>query len=104
MKLEFALANNPLWLVRDKKIDEFKPDKMRVGKHSGDPVPFRMQTMALQKGDIVYTFTDGYADQFGGPNGKKFKYKQLQQLLMLNSDKTMTEQKNSLEKTLSEWK
>ena len=104
MLLHFALANNPLWLVRNGKLIEFKPDKMPVGKYIEDAQPFNLQTINLQKGDIIYTFTDGYADQFGGPNGKKFKYKQLEELLLSNYHLPMKEQQFILEKTINAWK
>lgn len=104
MKLHFAAANNPLWLVRDGKLSEYKPDKMPVGKYQDQHASFNMQTIDLQKGDIVYTFTDGYADQFGGPKGKKFKYKQLEDILLANSHLDMEEQKNVLNTKFEAWK
>jgi serine phosphatase RsbU (regulator of sigma subunit) len=104
MKLEVAAANNPLWLVRNGEMIEYKADKMPVGKYQENVTPFSLQTIPLQKGDIVYTFTDGYADQFGGEKGKKFKYKKLQEKLMEIKDKPMTEQKEVLEKAFEEWR
>jgi serine phosphatase RsbU (regulator of sigma subunit) len=103
-RLEFAAANNPLWLVRNKQVTEYKPDKMPVGKYSEDNKPFTLQSIDLQKGDIVYTFTDGFADQFGGPKGKKFKYKQLQDILLESSDLPLDTQKEVLNKKFEEWK
>ena len=58
----------------------------------------------MQKGDILYLFTDGYADQFGGPKGKKFKYKQFQELLLANAPKPMEEQGKLLDETIEAWK
>jgi serine phosphatase RsbU (regulator of sigma subunit) len=104
MKLEFAAANNPLWLVRDKQLTEYKPDKMPVGKYGEEMRPFTLHTIDLKKGDIVYTFTDGYADQFGGEKGKKFKYKQLLEKLLENCEKSMEEQKAILEDSFEKWK
>ena len=103
-KLEFAAANNPLWLVRDGKLTEYKPDKMPVGKYHDEAGNFTLQSIDLKKGDIIYTFTDGYADQFGGPKGKKFKYKQLEDILLSNSDKSLEEQKAILESSFDSWK
>ncbi|HEY0031445.1 MAG TPA: tetratricopeptide repeat protein [Bacteroidia bacterium] len=103
MQLTFALANNPLWLIRDKKIIEYKPDKMPVGMYSENSRSFTLQTLPLQKGDIIYTLTDGYADQFGGENGKKFKYKQLKELLLEHCDQSLEEQRNRLEERLTQW-
>ncbi len=102
--LHFSAANNPLWIIRKNEIIEFKPDKMPVGNYYGELKPFTLNTIELHKGDIVYTFTDGYADQFGGLKGKKFKYKQLKELLLANSSKTMNEQKIVFEKTINDWK
>jgi serine phosphatase RsbU (regulator of sigma subunit) len=104
MTVEFAAANNPLWLVRDGALIEYKPDKMPVGKYHSETKPFSLQKIDLKKGDIVYTFTDGYADQFGGEKGKKFKYKQLQDILLANSSLGMDDQKLFLEKAFDKWK
>ena len=104
MTLTFAAANNPIWLVRNAKLIEYLPDKMPVGKYNETDKEFTQQTIQLQKGDIIYTFTDGYADQFGGPNGKKFKYKQFEELLLSNHHLPMKEQHNILEKTINSWK
>ncbi|HYG50276.1 MAG TPA: PP2C family protein-serine/threonine phosphatase [Flavobacteriales bacterium] len=104
MNLEIALANNPLWLVRDGKVTEYQADKMPVGKYSEEMKSFRTQQIKLQKGDIIYTFTDGYADQFGGPKGKKFKYKQLEELLLKNAHLPMEKQKEILDQSFEAWR
>jgi serine phosphatase RsbU (regulator of sigma subunit) len=103
MWLRFSAANNPLWLCRNNEIKEFSADKMPVGMYHGEQKPFTQQTIGLRKDDIVYTFTDGFADQFGGEKGKKFKYKNLQQLLLNNANKPMAEQKQILENALRDW-
>lgn len=103
MKLDFAAANNPLWLVRDGKVSEYAPDKMPVGKSPKENEPYTLKSIDLIKGDIIYIFTDGYADQFGGEKGKKFKYKQLQELLISNSHLPMQEQKQILADTIEKW-
>jgi serine phosphatase RsbU (regulator of sigma subunit) len=103
-KLDFACSNNPIWLMRDNKLEDFHADKFPVGIHHGAQTPFTHQSIALQKGDMIYMLTDGYADQFGGPKGKKFKYKQLQQLIRENSGRSLEEQKQVLESTLEDWK
>jgi tetratricopeptide (TPR) repeat protein len=103
MELEFAAANNGIWIISDSGVlKEYKADKQPVGYHS-EPVPFTLQKVKLQKGDTIYTFTDGFADQFGGPKGKKFKYKQLQQLLIANSGKPLDYQKDALISALGNW-
>lgn len=103
MKLNFAAANNPLWLVREGKVTEYAPDKMPVGKSPKENEPYTLKSIDLIKGDIIYIFTDGYADQFGGEKGKKFKYKQLQELLISNSHLPMQEQKLILSNTIEKW-
>ena len=103
-KLEFAAANNPLWLVRDGQVTEYKPDKMPVGKYHDELKPFTLQSIDLKKGDTIYTFTDGFADQFGGPKGKNFKYNQLQDMLLSTSHLPLEEQKELLNKKFEDWK
>ncbi|MDP1744985.1 MAG: tetratricopeptide repeat protein, partial [Bacteroidota bacterium] len=81
-QLTYAAANNPFWIVRGKEILEFAADKMPVGKHVKDSIPFTQHTIGLQKEDMIYVITDGMPDQFGGQNGKKFMRKQLKELLI----------------------
>lgn len=110
--LEYAGANNPLWMLRKMagsgdfngyEMHEFKPDKMPIGSHTEDLLPFTSQVIQLQKGDIIYLITDGFADQFGGPKGKKFKYKPLKELLLVNHANSMEEQKRIFELAINEW-
>jgi len=106
-KLIIAAANNPVWIVRSENgtnnIIELKPDKMPIGKHDKEDIPFAQQEFDLQKGDIVYTLTDGFPDQFGGEKGKKFMSKNLRELLAKNSHLPMDEQKSLLEKAFKNW-
>ncbi len=102
--LLFAGANNNLWIVRNDELLETKGDKMPVGAYINDTLPFTLQKIALQKNDCIYLATDGYADQFGGKNGKKFKYQPLKNLLIANSKLNMTEQKSNIQNTLNHWK
>ena len=104
MLLHVAAANNPLWIVRDGEVKEYQPDKMPVGKYGDDMKSFSLQTINLQKGDLVYTFTDGYADQFGGHKGKKFKYKQLETKLLEHHHLPMEAQKKALDEIFDNWK
>ena len=103
MKLHIASAHNPVWIIRGSEIIEIKPDKMPVGKHDRDTISFNQQEIDLQTGDVVYTLTDGFPDQFGGEKGKKFMNKNLRDLLSKNSHLTMQEQKQFLEKTFADW-
>jgi serine phosphatase RsbU (regulator of sigma subunit)/uncharacterized protein HemY len=102
--MTYAAANNPVWIVRDSGLLEFAPDKMPVGKHDKDQVPFTQHTVQLHAGDVVYALTDGLPDQFGGPKGKKFMYKQLKELLVSVSMLPMQEQQQKLSNAFNEWK
>ncbi|MES2140033.1 MAG: SpoIIE family protein phosphatase [Bacteroidota bacterium] len=102
--VEFAGANNPLWLIRNGEIQEIKADKQPIGLHYGESKPFSNHVINLLKNDSLYIFTDGYADQFGGHGGKKFKYKQLQNILLSIQDKPMIEQEKVLIEKMSDWK
>ncbi len=102
--LQFACANNPLWLVRDGKLTEYRPDKMPVGMHHGELKPFTLHTTALQKNDVVYLLTDGFADQFGGAQGKKFRYRRLQEMLLEIASLPMDEQKKKLDRVFEDWR
>ena len=104
LTLEFAGANNPLYLVQDNEMKEIKADKQPVGLMAERNEPFNNHEFKIKKGDKIYVFSDGYADQFGGPKGKKFKYKQLKDLLFGISEKPMTEQREILLTTFNSWK
>lgn len=127
--LTFAAANNPVFIVRqrhyEKRSDiliseiasrslvvrkdafeliEFKPDKMPVGKHDKDFESFNIQTATLQQGDLIYTLTDGFPDQFGGEKGKKYMIKKLKELLLQIAPLTMPEQEQKLAQEFISWK
>jgi serine phosphatase RsbU (regulator of sigma subunit) len=101
-KLDFAGANNPLYLIRGNELSETRGDKMPVAIHER-MTPFSNHSVSLQKGDCLYMFSDGYQDQFGGPSGKKFMAKRFKELLISISSRTMTDQKQLLEKAMNEW-
>jgi serine phosphatase RsbU (regulator of sigma subunit) len=102
-KLNYSAANSSVWIIRENKLIDLPINKMPVGKHDKDKEPFTQNEFALQKGDLVYTLTDGYADQFGGPQGKKFMSKNLRELLISNAHLPMLEQKKNLETTFKNW-
>jgi len=104
-ELKWAGANNPLWLLRDGADDliEIKGDKQPIGKYAEEK-PFTTHVMQLSAGDRLYLFTDGYADQFGGPMGKKFKYKQMKDLIAQISASDMDEQKDKIVSAFSDWR
>lgn len=103
-KLQFSGANNPLYHIRNKVLTEIKPDKMPVGIDAIEENSFTSHTLQLKPGDIVYLFSDGYPDQFGGPENKKFKYGPLRELLIRISDLSMEEQRTELDQVMSRWK
>ena len=102
--VEFAGANNPLWLIRKGECIEYKGDKRPIGYFRGKGMPFTNTTIELINGDALYIFTDGFADQFGGEKGKKLKYKQLKDSLLSIQKMTMPEQEQFLIKTFKSWK
>ncbi|OFX46498.1 MAG: hypothetical protein A2046_15510 [Bacteroidetes bacterium GWA2_30_7] len=102
-KLTYSAANNPIWIIRENSLIELVHDKMPIGKHDKDQISFIQHEFELQKGDVIYTLTDGFQDQFGGPNGKKFLTKNLKQLLIANCQLSMEEQKKIIENALENW-
>jgi serine phosphatase RsbU (regulator of sigma subunit) len=102
-ELQYAGANNSLYLIRDNELIEIKSDKQPIGKYN-KIFPFTNHKLTIKEKDCFYLFTDGYADQFGGEKGKKFKYKQFKELLLKNHKDSMQEQLNSLTNTFNNWK
>jgi tetratricopeptide (TPR) repeat protein len=103
-KLTYTAAQNPIWIIRDGNLTEIKPEKMPIGKHEFDHVPFEGGEFDIQKGDQVYTLTDGFQDQFGGPKGKKFMIKKMREYVLSISHLSMQEQHKKLDETFSNWK
>lgn len=102
--IEFSGANNPLWIIRNNEVIKINGDKFPIGVFVGEELQqFTHHEWEIKKGDCIYLFTDGFADQFGGPKGKKFKYRQLQQILLDNNNKKMSEQKLILETAIENW-
>jgi serine phosphatase RsbU (regulator of sigma subunit) len=102
--IEFAGAYNPLVLIRKGEIIEIEADRMPVGMYDKVDIPFKSQLVELQTGDMLYAFSDGYEDQFGGPSGKKFMKKNLKNLFATISTESAEEQYNIIKKTFTEWK
>lgn len=102
-EIAWAGANNPLWYLAGGVVNEIKANKQPIGI-TDSPAPFTTHHVQLAAGDLIYLFTDGFADQFGGPKGKKFKYKPLQELMLSIASKPMDEQHRILHHTLTEWK
>jgi serine phosphatase RsbU (regulator of sigma subunit) len=102
-EIKWAGANNPLWYVKDGKLNEITAHKQSIGK-TDNPMPFTTHSIKLTKSDCVYLFTDGYADQFGGPRGKKFKYKLMSEYVLSNALQLPSVQKEILENAFDNWK
>lgn len=105
-ELQYAGAYNPVWIVKasDNGLIELKADKMPIGAYEADSEPFKVQNITVDKGDCIYLFSDGYADQFGGEKGKKFKYSQLKELVVSLRDMRMHQQHNTLDETFETWR
>lgn len=116
-ELKFAGANNPLYVIRplDDKVTErdvqneihyvheIKGDKQPIGKYRGNK-PFVTHRIQVNKGDGIYIFTDGFADQFGGERGKKFKYKPFKKLILDNFRHSSEQQKDAITLAFNDWK
>ncbi|MDO8999218.1 MAG: SpoIIE family protein phosphatase [Bacteroidota bacterium] len=103
--VQYAGAQNSLYLIRNKELTEIKADLFPVGISSFDKESiFTNNKLELQKGDSLYIFSDGYADQFGGELSRKFMKKQMKELLLSIQEKSMIEQEEILDKTFNNWK
>jgi serine phosphatase RsbU (regulator of sigma subunit) len=103
-KVEFAGANNPLLLIRDNKVIKYKGDRFPIGVFEGDnPQMFKNSEIDLQEGDCLYLSSDGYADQFGGPDNKKFMQRRFEELLLEIHSQPIEIQKEALQKELHKW-
>ncbi len=104
-EVTFAGANRPLWILRNNERIVIAPDKMPIGGlQIENRQPYASNTIAVQKNDFVYLFTDGYADQFGGEHNKKLMTKNFNEMLISIEDKTMDEQKSFLKSYFDTWK
>lgn len=103
MKLNYAGAYNPLLMMRNKQLSEIAADKMPIAIYERMK-EFTNHEITIEKGDLFYFFSDGYEDQFGGPEGKKFKGKKFRELLVEISSRPMKEQKEIIESTFIKWK
>jgi serine phosphatase RsbU (regulator of sigma subunit) len=104
-RLDWSGANNPLWIVRNgsNEVEILKPDKQPIGKYVSS-ASFNQQTTSLGTGDMIYMFTDGYADQFGGPKNKKYKSLRFKEFISSNASKSMAIQRDELVRNFNEWK
>jgi len=100
--MQYAGANNPLYMFRDNKLTEFKPTRNPIGITPIE-IPFQNHEIEIQEGDTFYLFTDGFVDQFGGDNGKKFRSRRFRHMLLGINKKPMADQKKILEINLKYW-
>lgn len=103
MKLEYAGAYNPLYIVRGGEVLQFKADRQPVGPHENRS-PYTNHIIDLESGDCIYVFSDGLQDQFGGPQDKKFSGKRLRNLLASMAEKSIETQYVEVEKAFNDWK
>ena len=102
--LEYAGAFTPVYIIRNNEILEVKGDRIIVGPDYGiQRGSFQNKSVILEDEDVLYMFSDGYPDQFGGPEGKKFKYRRFRHLLMSIHKLPMEEQHRKLEDKINEW-
>ena len=102
-EITYAASNNHPIVVSNNQLNQLLCDKMPVGKgERGES--FNLYTIEANKGDMLYLYTDGYPDQFGGPKGKKFKYKPLNDLLLSIRNESPSDQKQILNSTFENWK
>jgi serine phosphatase RsbU (regulator of sigma subunit) len=102
-ELEYAGANNSLYCISNGELLEIKADKRPIGRYHS-PVAFTNHKIQLKKGDLIYVFSDGYADQFGGENGKKFKSASFKELLLSIQHENIQRQREILLEQHLKWK
>jgi len=104
-EIEFAGAFRPLYLIRNNKIEEIRGDRFSVGLlDEGESEEITKTKIKLQKNDIFYMFSDGYADQFGGPEGKKYKYRRFRHLLLTIHKLPLEQQLTYFDRSFEDWK
>ena len=102
--MEFAGAYNPLYIVRDNGLTVIHGDKNAISLFASREIPYKNHVFSLEPGDIIYMFSDGMADQFGWKTGKKFKYKQMQELFLELNELPLEAQHMVVKKTFLAWK
>jgi len=103
-KMQYAGANNSLYLIRNKELKEYDADKMPIGAYIMEKESFTNNEIVLQPDDVIFLYSDGYRDQLGGPNTKRLKSNAFRNLLLEVHDKPMKKQKELLEQFFDEWK
>ena len=103
-QLDYAGAFNPMLLVRNGEVNTYKADKMPIGIFIKEDEPFTNNLIQTQSGDMLYLYSDGFQDQFGGADKRKFLPKNLKELLLEISVLPLEDQKNKLDAAFSQWK
>jgi serine phosphatase RsbU (regulator of sigma subunit) len=103
-KIEFAGAHNPLIIIRNNELIEIKGDAQPIGFYTGEKAPFTKHEYLLEKGDMIYVFSDGFQDQFGGPKGKKYMAGKFKKLLLRINEQSSADQYQSLADEFQSWK
>jgi serine phosphatase RsbU (regulator of sigma subunit) len=103
--VKYSGANRFLWIIRadSHEVEEIKPTKAGIGGHTDDSQEFNLHEIQFQSGDRLYMSTDGFGDQFGGPDGKKLMTKSFKQFLVHIKDLTVDEQANHLKEHINKW-
>ena len=103
-QIEYAGAFNPIYVVQNKRLVEINGDKMPIGVAAEEEKPFKTHRFSLEPENVIYLFTDGFVDQFGGVNGKKFKYQPFRNLILNIHKLPMHKQKEELRKAFEKWR
>ena len=104
MQLNYAGAYNPAYIIRDEKITKIEADRMPVGSNKKlNHIPFKNKYIKLKKDDIIYLFSDGFADQFGGKFQKKFNTRRFREMLLYIHKLSLTDQEIAADKILHKW-
>ena len=98
--VQYAGAYNPLIHISGKEVNHIKGDNQPIALHTGKKKPFTNHELKVKKGDMLYIYSDGFADQFGGERGKKYMKKRFKELLLSISDLDVLEQKNNIQMLL----
>ena len=103
--LAYAGANNPLWIIEKgtEEVVEIKATKQPIGKID-NPINFTTHMIDIKEGMSIYIFSDGFADQFGGEKGKKFKYRPFKNLLLKINEKSVSDQRKIISEEFASWK
>jgi len=102
--MRFAGANNPLYIIRNNELNEIKADKLPLGIHFIENEPFTNHEIILESNDIIYFFSDGYVDQFGGKDNRKLLARNFKKVLLNICDETMQRQSELLDEHINNWK